>query len=206
PSERPTRIGMLRIAGRPDTTALAAAHAAALQGAELLFFTPDDVNISDRSISALIYRGGAWIRTEASFPDVIDNDEKSRGATKVWKALSSGLPITTHQLGGKLEVMTRMKAADLYNRYQIPAAIITCLEDLTSFLAHYRRIVTKPVRGSQGSNVSFFSCEGDGYVASIRGRVLRLDRGGLREFYASSFRGQSYLAQKYIESRTSDGL
>lgn len=204
--DTPIRVGMLRMSGRPGAMAVACAHAAAMQGAQLVYFGPSDVNIETRSINVLIYEGGGWTRRTTPIPPVIDNDEDSRSATAVWDVLSRHARMTTPQLGGKLEVMRRMEAAGLYDEHRIPSVVITCFDDLLDSLLWHSKIVTKPIRSAQGANVSFFSCEDEGYKANIGGRAALLDADGLRAFYESHIKGRNYIAQKYISSTTLLGL
>jgi len=199
-------VGMLRGKGRPGPIALAMAHAAAVQGAKLYFFTPADVDTKNRTISGLFYTDGTWIRETTAYPDVLENDELARSAKQVWSDLTSEIPITTHKLGGKVAVMRLMQNAGLYPEMLIPGDVINRYSDFIERLYQFGSSVVKPARGAMGKDISFFSKTEKGFNANISGESVFLDNTSVQRFYDHRIRGRNYLHQKYIESRTSGGL
>ncbi|MGU3401656.1 YheC/YheD family protein [Brucellaceae bacterium D45D] len=205
--EKQIVIGMLRTSGKPGPVARAAAHAAAVQGAKLYFFTPDDVDLKNKKISGLYYAEGTWVRETVGYPNVIENDESSRSAKEVWAELTQYAPITTHMLGGKLVVKRLMQRAGLYQELLIPGEVIKTYSEFTENLHRFGRSVVKPVRGAMGRDIFFFSRTANGlFEANLSGESVILDGNSTKKFYESHIRGNNFLHQKYIESRTSTGL
>jgi hypothetical protein len=203
-ANRPVRIGMFRNGAKPGTLALAAAHAAVVQGAEFFFFGPDDVNLAERRINAEFFENGEWTRRITAFPDVVDNDLYPTDP-EVWRALVECARITTAPLGGKLGVDRRMRAVKTFDGLLIPTLPLTCFEDLKAQLEIHQQIVVKPVFGSGGSDLTFISRRPGGYRANFSGKNWQLSEAGLHHLYQSRMRAKEYILQKYIVSRTSGG-
>jgi hypothetical protein len=203
--DKPISIGMMRAGGKPGPVAVANAHAAAMQGARLYFFTPDDVDLQARKIGALHYHNGSWKPEKISYPDVIENDEASR-YKDAWSSLTSNIPITTHVLGGKFEVFRRMRSAGLYDDLLIPGDVIRNFPDFLADLYKFEKSVVKPAQGSMGREIFYFESRSDGFMANLGGKTEILSERDLRSFYEANIRRKTFILQKYIESKTEQGL
>ena len=128
--ERPVVIGMMRASGKPTSAALALAHAAIAQDAELLFFNPPDVDLSAGVICGWAYRRGSWRPIESRLPDVIINDSASQRFPKMWRDLQKAVPFTSPLLGDKVEIMRRMEEGNFYADLQIPTLSLDTLGTL----------------------------------------------------------------------------
>ncbi|HGH5980985.1 TPA: YheC/YheD family protein [Kluyvera georgiana] len=199
-------VGMIRSAGRPGNAIVANAHAAAMQNAKLIYFTPDDVDINKKKINALHYVDGQWRTIVSDFPDVIENDERSLRRKDIFSVLTQNAPFTMHLLGGKLTTFNRIKKAGIYEELLIPDYSINTLTDFTHAAGFFERFVIKPMRGSQGSNVSYFERIEGGVRVNHCGKVSELSTADLANFYHDVIGEKHYLLQKYVESRSSHGL
>lgn len=199
-------IGMIRGAGRPGKGIVANAHAAAMQNAKLIYFTPDDVDINTKKINALHYVDGQWQPIVSDFPDVIENDERSLWRKDVFFALTQNAPFTMHLLGGKRTTFNRIKKAGIYKELLIPDYSINTLADFTQAVEAFERFVIKPMRGSQGTNVSYFERTEEGFRVNHSGTVSEIRIVDLPTFYNEVIGGKPFLLQRYIESRSDHGL
>ena len=148
-SGAPVTIGMLRNRERPTFSALAAAHAAVMQGAKLIFFSAADVDIVAENIRGWTYEHGGWRRVSSRLPDVIINDQSSIRHREIWDALQARVPFTSPLIGDKIEIMRRMEEGDFYRRLQIPTRRLTSFSVLLNMIERHGRIVVKPKDGSK---------------------------------------------------------
>lgn len=199
-------VGMVRGSGKPGPAIVANAHAAAMLGAKLIYFTPDNVDLNKEKINAQHYVGGQWQPIVCDFPDVIENDETSQRSEDVFSALTKNAPFTMHLLGGKLTTFNRIKKSRLYEELLIPDYSIRTFSDFTHAINAFDKFVIKPMRGSQGNNVSYFECTADGFNVNHRGTVRSLAVADLAGFYNEYIGDRHFLLQKYVESRSNHGL
>ena len=143
-------IGMMNARPRPGSIALALAHAAVMQGANLVFFNPTGVDIRTESLCGRMYDRGVWTEVNSRLPDVVINDNASRKYREIWNALQARVPFTSPVLGDKIEIMTRMEKGNFYERLQIPTKQIASSDDLLHMLEQHGKIVAKPQLGGQG--------------------------------------------------------
>ena len=206
PDHAPILIGMMRVRGKPTSAARAAAHVALMQGAELIYFNPDDVNFTTNSVSGWKYVRHMWVRVQDRLPDVVINDLSSRSHRDVWRQLSARVPFTSPPIGDKSEIWRRMSKAGFYRELQIPTEILTSFEHLLAFLNEHQKVVVKPQNGSQGKDVWFVGQDGKGFTVNDGVGWHELSRGDLLAFYEQKLDRRYFLAQRYIASKTKSGL
>ncbi|WLR43126.1 hypothetical protein LC087_02650 [Bacillus carboniphilus] len=70
-----TLIGFLHHRKDPQTVIKAYAYAviAAAEGATMLYFSPNNVNVVAKSIRGYVYENGQWVERLSRYPDVIYN-------------------------------------------------------------------------------------------------------------------------------------
>jgi hypothetical protein len=198
------RIGMFRNGSPPGAVALAAAHAAVVQGAQFFFFAPDDVDLAERTINAQFFENSEWTRRITEFPHVVDNDIYPTNSD-IWKTLVKSARIMTPPLGGKLGVDRRMRKVKAFEPILIPTVPLISFEDLRTQIEIHREVVVKPDYGSGGADLTFIGRRPGGYKANFSLKNWRLDEEGLHRLYQNRMRAKKYILQKYIASRTLDG-
>jgi glutathione synthase/RimK-type ligase-like ATP-grasp enzyme len=206
PERAPLLIGMMRVRGKPMSAARAAAHVAVMQGAELIYFNPDDVNFTNQSVSGWKYVRHMWVRVQDRLPDVVINDLPSRRHHDVWRQLSARVPFTSPPIGDKLGIWRRMSEAKFYRELQIPTEILTSFEHLLAILSDHHKVVVKPQNGSKGRDVWFIGQEGKGFTVNDGVGWHEFSRSDLLAFYEQKLDRRYFLAQRYIESKTKFGL
>jgi glutathione synthase/RimK-type ligase-like ATP-grasp enzyme len=199
-------IGMMRAKKRPTGAALAAAHAALMLDADFCFFNPTEVDLVEGSIRGWRYDKTRWRRCKIPFPDVIINDLASMRYRKVWRELSRRIPFTSPLIGDKVEISNRMSEGDFYDFLQIPMTRLSSYNDFQNFLNVHKRIVIKPQYASHGENVFFFGIEGEKYRVNIGTAWTYFDNDELRSFYEETVGKKAFIAQRYIESMTRQGI
>lgn len=199
-------IGMMRANRRPGPNARAMAHAAHMFGADFVFFNPTEVDLDNDTIKGWRYDVTRWRRCETSLPDVIVNDYSSSSNRKVWQELSRRVPFTSPVIGDKAEVYSRMKGGDFYPELQIPTVRLFSFSGFEEFLRRYRKIVVKPQDGSQGRNVFYFGIEAEGFRVNTGESWEYFDADQLQSFYDNKVGAEAFIAQKYIDSLTKNGI
>lgn len=197
-------IGMMRGQGRPGANALALTHAAAMLGADLLWFTPADVDLDGQRILGWRWTPeAAWQRQDSRFPDVIDNDGKVRDGGPVWKALTAHAPATTRRLADKDDIARRMAAGGFHPDLQLPTEPASDPAAVLRFLREQGEVVLKPLLSSGGRGLIHLAqggrIEEDGKqeIISEQHLVARLS-----QILAS----RPHVMQRYIVSRSPTGL
>lgn len=205
-TEKMLVVGMVRGSGLPGNIIVANAHAAAMQNVKLVYFTPDDVDVDNRKVNALQYIDGKFQPVVCDFPDVIENDERSLWRKDVFSAITKNAPFTMHLLGGKLTTFNRIKKSGIYQELLIPDYSINSLAEFTNAVNVFEKFVIKPMRGSQGANVSYFERTVEGFKVNHRGAISELRPTDLAAFYSEFIGDRHFLLQKYVDSRTKHGL
>jgi hypothetical protein len=203
---RPVAIGMMRANRKPGVAALAVAHAAIVQRAELTYFNPPDVDLKAESLHGWTYDGGGWKRVHTRLPDVIINDLSSIKYRHIWNALQERVPFTSPPIGDKIEIMRRMQDGGFYAELQIPTEPLPNLQSLTDLLDQHERVVLKPHNSSQGRNVYFLERTPGGYRANFGSSWTDFSPSQLAAFFASYLENRGFIGQRYIETKTNVGL
>jgi hypothetical protein len=201
----PIRIGMTSNVFGLGSTALAAAHAAHMQGAEFFFFKLDDVDPADESIGGMFFRDGGWEKRRTAFPDVIDNATLEQLSGQGWDALVRKCRITTPFLGGKLAVDRALRASGKFEELLIPTAKVESPDLLFQEVARFKRVVVKPEFGGLGRGIIFIAEKDDGYFVNVEGSSKNLARPELKAFVARRLAAESHIVQEYVPSRTARG-
>ncbi len=201
----PIRIGMTSNVFGLGSTALAAAHAAHMRGAEFFFFKLDDVDPADESIGGMVFRGGGWEKQRTAFPDVVDNATLEQPSGDGWQALVRKCRITTPFLGGKLAVDRALRASGKFDDLLVPTAKVESPDQLVEEIGRLKRVVVKPEFGGLGRGIIFISQKGDGYFVNADGISKDLTRTELKAFVARRLAAESHIVQQYVASRTARG-
>ncbi|QDQ02570.1 UDP-N-acetylmuramoyl-tripeptide--D-alanyl-D-alanine ligase [Lysinibacillus fusiformis] len=205
-----TIIGMLHHRLDPKTVLKSYAYAAVAraEGADFFYFTPRSVNFDDRTIRGKVYEEGQWQERIMSFPDVIYNagsPEKLAVSKEIIEKLKKEIPFTTHSIGNKWNVMERLKAAKEFANYLIPTEIVKNMEILHNYIAHYKRIVFKPIDGRKGRGIYFISKMGNDFEVRVNSENKIYTKAKLNELLQEQLSSGTFIMQPYIKSITKSG-
>lgn len=205
-SEPQVTVAMMRSRQPPDTSAVALAHTALMQGARFFFFNSRDVDLAGRRISGRFYEGGTWRRRITGYPDAIDNDTYPPPIPEVWDEMVRCCRLTTPRMENKEAMYARLRKADLLTDLLIPSVRAEGPDTLAEQIDVHGSIVVKPVGGRRGENVMFLQRHGDGYRGNFGNKNWILKGSDLPRFYERMMSKQPFLVQKYVHSRTAQGL
>ena len=201
----PIRIGMTSNVFGLGSTALAAAHAAHMQGAEFFFFRPEDIDPAGESIEGVFFQGGGWEKKRTPFPDVVENATLDQISGAGWQALVRKCRITTPFLGGKMAVDKLMRDSGKFDDLLVPTATVQSPDQLIDEVARYKKIVVKPEFGGQGRGIIFLAAKGNGFFVNADGISKDFTTAELKAFIARRLEAESHIVQQYVASRTARG-
>lgn len=195
-------IGLFRKKTEPGQMALAMMHAAKMQDAEAILFSPEGVNILEGRISGIRFTGTKWIAVETDFPDVIDNDDTVYNSGYIWDTLTASIPFTTHRLGGKSEVVRRMSEANFRPDLQIPTEAIFQFSQILAFLKKHGRAVIKPTRGSGGKGIIFLKDLDGCFEVNLGQGPVTFNEQEFFDLFVNVVSKREHVIQAFIKSQT----
>ncbi len=205
-----TIIGMLHHRKDPETVmkAYAFAAVAAAEGASFFYFSPGEVNFSNRTINGQVYEKGRWQRKIMPFPNVIYNagsPEKLTNSKEVIEKLKTDIPFTTFSIGNKWSVNRRLKEAKDFANYLIPTEIVKSTDHFFKFLSAFDKVVFKPIDGRKGKGIFFIVQQGDRFSVKGEGTNRMYGKSQLNGFIKQKLVKETFIVQPYIQSVTKSG-
>lgn len=187
--------------------AFAWAAVAKMEEVNFYYFSPLDVNFETKLISGYVYATGEWIQKDMAFPDVIFNacGMKTDEEIDVYNKLSKLIPFTSHSVGNKMSVYRRIEKMPEFVDYLIPSIRVDRPEDVLNAMTKYKKVIIKPVSGSQGRGIWFVEKDGEQFHAIVGTEQKTHNRDELISDLQELISGQAYLVQPYISCRTKDG-
>lgn len=148
---------MLRKYKQPQIKDVVAAMFAKENQAEVIFFTPDQIDFTNKVIHGYKYKYGEWVSEISYFPDVVYNDIPLRKDEAIYEQLKNeGIPFTTHRLGkNKLAIQQAMMENPYLVDYMIPTNPYNN-KVLKSMLNQYNTVFLKPNKGHKGLGITVF--------------------------------------------------
>ncbi len=205
-----TIIGMLHHRKDPDTVMKAYAFAAVAQaeGATFFYFSPGEVNFSNRTIKGQVYEKGGWKSKVMPFPNVIYNagsPEKLSKSKETIDKLKEEIPFTTYSIGNKWSVNRRLKEAKDFASYLIPTEVVKNVDHFYKFLSAFEKVVFKPIDGRKGKGIFFIVQEGERFSVQGEGTNRFYGKSQLNGFIKQKLSKETFIVQPYIQSVTKTG-
>jgi hypothetical protein len=186
---------------------------AALQGAELFFFSAGDCQPSAGRIAATYWNKSGWARQDVPLPGLVniltDAIRPLHHQIDAW--LQENATVVADRGPDKIE-QVRMLEQSALAAHAIPSALIAPegLEaQLAEFLSRNAGAVIKPVVGERGGNIYFILPDGDRFRLTTRRRPPV--EGSLGQVAAAlgtaidrRLRYRHFMVQRYIDSRERD--
>ncbi|PIC95359.1 alpha-L-glutamate ligase [Sporosarcina sp. P26b] len=202
-------VGMLHSKKHPSKVdkAFAWAAVAKMEGINFYYFSPRDVNFTTKVISGYVYEEGEWIQKELLFPDVIFNSYgmKTDEDNAVYNKLSEMVPFTSQPVGNKMSVYKRISQMSGFEEYLIPSIRVDQPKDVLEALTKYKKVIIKPVSGSQGKGIWFIEQDGEQFHKVVDTEKTTTNRKQLISELQNLLSEEDYLVQPYILCRTKDG-
>jgi|GEM_PF-3310421 len=119
-----------------------------------LLFTPNDVDFHSRTIRALCYHKGSWVRLRCRYPSIAHDvgfytDAKSIRLVKRYK---SNVKFTGYGLGNKWHIHNRLMQSS-FSKYVPETELYRTPSTALNFLKNYGSIMLKPINGKQGRGI-----------------------------------------------------
>ncbi|MFC5603337.1 YheC/YheD family protein [Sporosarcina koreensis] len=205
-----TIIGMLHHRKDPETVMKAYAFAAVAQaeGAKFFYFSPGEVNFSNRTIKGQVYEKGGWQTKIMPFPNVIYNagsPEKLAKSKETIDKLKKEIPFTTYSIGNKWSVNRRLKEAKDFASYLIPTEVVKNADHFFKFLSTFEKVVFKPIDGRKGKGIFFIVQEGGRFTVKGEGTNSSYGKSQLNGFIKQKLSKETFIVQPYIQSVTKSG-
>ena len=205
-------FGTSPIEQMPEERTRALLAEAALQGARLMLFSTADCDPETGCIKASRWSRRGWVKEEADLPRVvmiITNPITARHH-EIDRWLRASTRVVGFYNHTKLEFADLMQTSP-WAEYLVPTAKLTpesVKDELTEWLRGGGTVV-KPADGNRGLGIHFAIPDSGGWTLT---RESKSWRGTLSDIVArleSNIRGRmqyrDYLAQRYIDSRDTDG-
>jgi glutathione synthase/RimK-type ligase-like ATP-grasp enzyme len=184
---------------------------AALQGAELLFFSDRDCRMDPGCVDATLWNGSGWDTRATDLPRLVH--AINRPGTIEQHSLDKWLRARTDYVAprglNKLDQVRLLEDSSL-SAHAIPTTLLAD-RDITAALtdwlnAHPGGAVVKPIDGMRGGSIGFAVPNCDGWTFNTRSKPP-LDGtfdevvGALSRAIAGRARYRKFIAQRYIESK-----
>ncbi|MGI2295448.1 YheC/YheD family protein [Paenibacillus sp. GXUN7292] len=164
-------IGILVSREYPDTPdnpfgaitqfCMEAAEACRLQGGQVFFFTPNQLNHEVSYVQGWTYNGGSWRKHPMPLPHVIYNrltTRKLENLPSVQKFLQNAVQhhntaVFNEKFLNKTEVFSALSSNRSVNRYLPESKPLKSLATLKNMSSKYNTLFIKPVTGSMGRGI-----------------------------------------------------
>lgn len=179
-----------------------------MEGAELVYFSPKMVDLTNQVINGYMYKNGTWEKVITNLPDVIINagSPMKLNHRKVVKKLKKLIPFTTHSIGNKLTVYRRLLRDGTFKDNLIPSHLIKNTNDVFTYLDKYGKVIFKPTNGHQGKNIVYLEKVNNEYHVKVHTNMEIFTKAQLTSFIEKSIKQENYLVQPFIKSTTKAGL
>ncbi len=185
------------------------AAAAKMEDCNFFYFTPGMVDMDKEKIKGLFYENGDWIEKKVPYPDVIYNagGAKTKMQINVHDHLSERIPFTSHPIGDKMSVFNRIMKGKDFAQYLIPSEKILSHRRVFELIDKYKELVIKPVAGAQGIGILSIKKKDNLFELEENKNTITLSKTDLEDKLTDLLiQDDAFLAQPYIESKTTDGL
>lgn len=202
-------VGFMRNYIKPTYMAELTAMLCKYQGIDLVYLRPWDVEINSNMIKGKMFINNKWVTVETEIPSFIDVAPycfrpKHRKKMEYLKK-KSFLSDTRVNRISKEKLQELLKDDGEFAHLLIPTRRINDFSDIEEFIGEYSAIVMKPVNGERGRGVYVLRKEDEDYILGYLTADKKLTRDELEEFYNNELKGNRYILQKYISSRSLQG-
>ncbi|MFD1064438.1 YheC/YheD family protein [Oceanobacillus locisalsi] len=151
-----------------------------------------------------------WINKETEIPPFIDVVPYC--FKKENKEVMDFLKRQTLLSDNRDNIVTKEKLQNLLSRdsefahLMIPTCKIKTFEDLIYYIGTYDKVVLKPGRGLRGKNIYILEKMGENsFKIGFKKNQWNVNLNSLKDFFEDAIKGNYYILQKYVTSRTPQG-
>ncbi|WP_163970626.1 YheC/YheD family protein [Oceanobacillus halotolerans] len=175
------------------------------QNTRVHFFTSEDVDFDNKTVTADEYKNGEWRRVTTSFPDVINNAGAGK-RSHVERKLRRIIPFTSFFVGNKYTLPKKMVKHRKFAELLVPFIRCRNEEDIHTFIDKNMKVVFKGIRSNRAENIYFVTKKGNHYILLEHKKERILNHETFQKWLKSivlSDKG-SFIVQRYINARTKD--
>lgn len=172
-------------------------------------FTPRDVELKRKRVTAYVYRDDQWTKERCSFPSIIYDigyyTKSSPLAARI--QTRSGVPFVGYSMGSKWTIQRHLKRFSELRPYLIPTHFLRSARGAMALLKAYPKIMIKPWNSFGGKGIVQMEATSEGYI--IRRNQKEGKRRALKQasrFIQRLLKKGKYIMQPWIDIRTSKGL
>lgn len=203
------KIGYMRNKREPNHKAKLTAMLCKFHGIDLIYLNPRDVDIKMAAVKGRMLVEDAWVSIETILPPFIDIaptcfTEKNQHIMDYLRAHTFLSDDRTNRLS-KRRLQEKLKQDKKYAQLVIPTEKVTSHEDIEDFLNEHGKVVLKPVNGGRGRGVYVLRKEENKYILGYQKEQQELTHDGFVQYYEEALKGNGYIVQKHIHSRTKQG-
>ena len=206
-----TSIGMLVPEQGENELAIACAYVAKYEDVDFFYFSPKDIDYDEMFIKGYFYEDKEWISKVVNYPDVIYDRLRLRGVkghNTIYEELE-GIPFTNEFYGNsisKLEVYDKLTKAKSVDDVIIPYQKVGKVRDIFRFIEKYGTVIVKPEIGSFAKGVHLIQkIEMNKYFVVDGDKETYHSEFSLSDYLRSMIRKDTFIVQRYIETRTKEG-
>lgn len=197
---------------RPKTPPLIAKVTAIMgqyYGIDIIYSTPEDINIHKNLISGKMYKNNKWISVKKKLPPLIDAGSRAfnRNTREITTYLRENTILTFDKKGtpSKARLQNELYKDNNFKHLVIPTENLDSFQTLVNFLEKHPSIILKPLTGQRGEGIYSISKQNDFYLLSYGKVEKKVNYNDVFEFYKKYLLDEKYILQKMIVSRTKNG-
>jgi len=202
-------VGFINTSKKPPLVAKVSAIMGQYYGFEIIYFTPEDINLNNGYVNGKKYSNNKWRPIKTKLPYLVDASSKSfnRNTREITAYLRENTVLTFDKKNtpNKEKLQKLLSHEKEFKHLVIPSEKLNSFYTLQTFLNEYSSVVVKPVSGMRGEDIYGISKQNDVYILSHKTEEFKLNYDKLYNFYENYLSGEKYMVQKMINSRTLDG-
>src|SRR5699024_1371661 len=202
--------GYMRSKENPGHMAKLLAIMCKYEGIELIYMTPEDVNVQTGKVIGKINIDKKWVKVESKLPGFIDinpNYFNYKKHTELIRYLNKHSILSSDKRMPlpKDQLQETFKYDKEVREVLIPSKKVNVLKDVEEFIDLYQAVVLKPIYSNKGKDVYILKKEGSKFLLGYSKQEELINWEEFKQlFYERNF-NQGFVVQKCIMSRTPQG-
>jgi len=177
------------------------------RGHEAYVFIAKNVDFENKKIFGKTLKSGRTVEFHFDFPDIIQNRLSCLPEDKeTYLKLADLVPFTNNRIGTKLEVERKLEKIPSLTDFLLKSEKVENFQCILDALGKYKKIILKPIIGNQGKGIYTLTRTGGGCILKQLNEESFLDWDALSDLYEKQIKGKGYVASRFFESRTQNGL
>jgi len=200
------KVGLFRLEKKPRIFARTLAYICHYHNIDFFYFTSNDVDIENETISGLFFENGTWVRKETNYPDVIENHPRLFRIKELHDSLSKKCVLTTYRIGSKQHIFNILEKDGRFSDILIPSIHIKEVSDIDKALNLHNHVLLKPSKSNHGKGIYTIKKTGTTYDISTDHSSKQYSKTEFEQLCNEVFLKRVYLCQPFITSKTKEGL